>query len=211
MDTEQITRAGNDCGPLIELDDMTYAGLPQPDSLPDWLRLLRQHTPAYAAQPYQQLAAAHRAAGHDHAVRRILMAQRDDQVNRQAIRGLDRAWAWVTGALLGYGYQPWRALLGLLLVLTLSIGWTWTAGQHHGLAHTSRTPTPGMPCTATELIGVGLDLGTPLLKTGARDTCAPTTNRAGQRLTVASWPMQAIAWALAALFIAGFTSAVRKT
>ncbi|XVV10876.1 hypothetical protein ACQP2X_39460 [Actinoplanes sp. CA-131856] len=211
LKTRHVTRASRDSGPLVALDGMTYPQLPDPDSLPYWLRLLRQHTPRYAAQPYQQLAAVHRAAGHDHAVRRILMAQRDDQIHRRAISGWDRNWAQFTGILLGYGYQPWRALLGLLLVLVVSIGWTWTAAQHHGLVHTSRTATPGAACTATELIGVGLDLGTPLLKTGARDTCAPTARPAGQSLAIAGWPLQVLAWAFTALFIAGFTSAVRKT
>jgi hypothetical protein len=47
----------------LALDGLTYAGLP--DSSLDWLDLLREATPRYAAQPYQQLAAAYRAAGHD--------------------------------------------------------------------------------------------------------------------------------------------------
>ena len=208
LDTDGLHHV--DAGPLVDLDGMTYTGMPQPDPLPSWLRLLRTRTPAYAAQPYQQLAAVHRAAGHDHAVRRILMAQRDDQI-RRALRGRDRAWARFTGVILGHGYQPWRALLILLAVLTLSVGWTWTAGRDGGLAHTSRTTSPASPCTATELIGVGLDLGTPLLRTGARDICAPTATTAGQTLTIGAWLLQILAWGFAALFVAGFTGAIRKT
>jgi hypothetical protein len=102
-----------------------------------WLRLFEDHSPAYAAQPYQQLAAMHRAAGHDREVRIILMAQNRDQIARTGVRGWDRSWARLTGLTLGYGYQPWRALLLLLAVLTLSVTAAITAGRHGGLAHTS--------------------------------------------------------------------------
>lgn len=96
-----------------------------------WLELFRQETPAYAAQPYQQLAAAYRAAGDDRQVRRILMAQRDDQLARMSMRWSERAWGWITKVMLGYGYEPWRALLGLVGVLlvscALAVGWAGTA------------------------------------------------------------------------------------
>ena len=153
----------------------------------------------------------HRAAGHDHEVRDILMAQRRDQIDRGAITGSDRTWARLTGLTLGFGYQPWRAVILLLVVLLLSVTAAIAAGHHGGLTHTSRTATPGTACSTLEYVGVGLDLGTPLLKTGTRDLCAPTPTRAGQALTAAGWLLQALAWAFAALFIAGFTSAVRKT
>jgi hypothetical protein len=62
-----------------------------------------------------------------------------------------------------------------------------------------------------ERIGVGLDLGLPLIKTGTRTQCDLTANPIGQRLTVAGWALQVLAWVFATLFVAGFTSAVRKT
>ncbi|MEV6302364.1 hypothetical protein AB0M02_23315 [Actinoplanes sp. NPDC051861] len=208
LDTSTIGSSSG--GALIDLDGTTYIGLPRPGRLSDWLRLLRR-TPAYAAQPYQQLAAVHRAAGHDREVRTILMAQRQAQIDRRAITGWDRFWTRLTGWTLGFGYQTWRALVVLLGVLILSVVAALWAGSEGGLAHTSRTPSVGTPCSTLEQIGVGLDLGTPLLKTGARETCAPTTAPAGQALAVAGWFLQALAWAFAALFIAGFTGAVRKT
>ena len=70
----------------------------------------------------------HRAAGHDREVRIILMAQNRDQIARTGVRGWDRSWARLTGLTLGYGYQPWRALLLLLAVLTLSVTAAITAG-----------------------------------------------------------------------------------
>ncbi|WP_326471737.1 hypothetical protein [Actinophytocola sp.] len=197
----------------LRINGLLYAGLPEGKSTPDWLRLLREGTPEYAAQPYQQLAAAHRSAGHDSQARHILMSQRRDQIHRHAITGpAERAWARFTGLALGYGYQPWRALIGLLIVITGAIVLAILLGGHGGLAQV-RTPTPAVSseCPVVDRIGVGLDLGTPLVTTGARSRCEPTTTGTGQVLTIAGWVLRLLAWAFATLFIAGFTGAIRKT
>jgi hypothetical protein len=212
LDTSGVTRSGQAPGALVDIDGLIYADLPEQIGLARWLELLRDHTPGYAAQPYQQLAAIHRAAGHDGDARDILMAQRRDQIDRGGLRRRDRAWARFTGLTLGFGYQPWRALLLLFAVLAGSVALTVIlGGPGGGLEHTARASTPTTPCGVVERIGVGLDLGLPVVKTGSRDLCAPTDTRAGQTLTVAGWVLQLTAWALATLFIAGFTGAVRKT
>jgi hypothetical protein len=195
----------------LVVDGLTYAGVPVGISSGDWLRLLRQATPSYAAQPYKQFAAAHRAAGHDDEVRRILMAQRQDQIDRGALTGLERAWARLTGLTLGYGYQPWRALLFLIAIAMLAVVLALTLGAHGGVARVNPKPPEANQCSAVERVGVGLDLGLPLIKTGIRSQCNTTTSTTGQVLTVAGWGLQLLAWAFATLFVAGFTGAVRKT
>jgi hypothetical protein len=196
----------------LALDGLTYAGLPLGISSRDWLGLLRQATPSYAAQPYQQFASAHRAAGHDGEVRRILMAQRQDQLDRGALTGrADRAWARVTGLTLGYGYQPWRALIALAVVAATAVGLAFTLGGHGGVARVNPHPAAATRCSAVERVGVGLDLGLPLIKTGIRDHCDTTASTTGQTLTLAGWALQLLAWAFATLFVAGFTGIVRKT
>jgi hypothetical protein len=196
----------------LALDGLTYAGPPVGTSSPDWLRLLREATPSYAAQPYQQLAAAQRAAGHDGEARRTLMAQRRDQINRGALTGrAERAWARLTGLTLGYGYQPWRALLFLLGVATVAVILAVVLGARGGVARTDPKPPSATECSVVERVGVGLDIGLPLIKTGTRDHCDTTSSTTGQVLTVAGWVLQVLAWAFATLFVAGFTSAVRKT
>jgi hypothetical protein len=79
------------------------------------------------------------------------------------------------------------------------------------LAHTTNLSDPGAACTTVERIGVGFDLALPLVKTGARAKCDFTTKPAGQWLTVGGWGLQLLAWGFATLFIAGFTSAIRRT
>ncbi len=190
------------------MDGLTYHGLPRPAAVQRWLVVLREHTPGYAAQPYQHLAAAYRAAGHDRDARGVLIAQRRDHLDRTGPTRAERAWGGLTGITLGYGYQPWRALLLLMATLAVAVVLSVVGGGHGALAQ--KPPAAG-PCTLTDRIGVGLDLGTPLLKTGVRDRCQATTSSAGQALTVAGWLLQLLAWAFATLFIAGFTGAVRKT
>jgi hypothetical protein len=214
------------------LDGMTYSGIPIGLPLDGWLTLLQEAT-QYAAQPYQQLAAAHRAAGHDRDVRKILMEQRRHQIRTSAeasavvSAGLrasrayfawalqvlagkgERAWARLTGLTLGYGYQPWRALIGLLAVLVVAV--TLCVFTDGALAQTKNSATPGAACTTVERVGVGLDVGLPLIKSGARNQCDLTSTATGQRLTIYGWGLQVLAWAFATLFIAGFTGAVRKS
>ena len=60
-------------------------------------------------------------------------------------------------------------------------------------------------------IGVGLDLALPLINTGARQRCGTTSSTTGQALDVAGWALQLLAWDFATLFIAGFTSVIRRT
>ena len=203
----------------LALDRMTYAGVPQLTSdrlIPaqDWVRLLRDGTPGYAAQPYQQLAAGHRALGHERDARKILIAQRDDQLARTHTRWSEWLWGRITKVTLGYGYQPWRALLFLAAVVVLSCLLAVALGSHGALAQTSKTATPGRSCTVVQQASVGLDLNLPVGTSIARADCDLTRNSTGMTaawLISAGWVLRLLAWVFAALFIAGFTSAVRKT
>jgi hypothetical protein len=198
----------------LAVDGLTYAGVPQQISAGGWLDLLRNGTPGYAAQPYQQLAAGYRALGNERQARKILMAQRDDELTRADTRWPERSWGKITKTTLGYGYQPWRALLFLAGVVVLSCVLAVVLGAHGALAQTSKTATPGHSCTVVQQVSVGLDLNLPVGTTLARTNCDLTTNSASAPaawLAAAEWVLRVLAWVFAALFIAGFTSAVRKT
>lgn len=62
-----------------------------------------------------------------------------------------------------------------------------------------------------ETVGRGLDLGAPLLPRAASTACAVTATDAGTVLMIGTWVMQVVSWAIAALFVAGFTGIVRRT
>ncbi|MEV4320545.1 hypothetical protein [Actinocrispum sp. NPDC049592] len=192
---------------LVRLTDMTYASEPVRVSRDEWLGLLRHGTPEYAAQPYQHYAAALRSAGHDREARQVLMAQRRDQIDRALSGRAERLWARLTGLVLGYGYQPWRALIGLLAVVVLSAVLAVVLGGRGALTQVRGSGG----CSVIDQVGVGLDVGSPLVSTGARARCDATNTGAGQVLTSLGWLFRLLAWGFATLFIAGFTGAVRKT
>ncbi len=198
----------------LRVEGLTYSGVPERITAAAWRTLLRDGTPAYAAQPYQQLAAGFRGLGDDLEVRQTLMAQREDQLARAATRRSERIWGRITKITLGYGYQPWRALWFLAAVVVLSCVLAVLFGSHGALAQTSQTATPGRSCTVIQQVGVGLDLNLPVGTILAREGCdlaADSASVTAAWLSVASWALRLLAWVFAALFIAGFTSAVRKT
>jgi hypothetical protein len=198
----------------LAADGLTYTGVPDQISARDWLGLLRHGTPSYAAQPYQQLAAAHRALGDERQTREILIAQRDDELARSHTRWPQRSWGRITKITLGYGYKPWRALLFLAGVVAISCLLAVTLGSHGALAQTDKTATPGQPCTVIQQVSIGLDLNLPVGTSLARAKCDLSADSASATafwLTFAGGVLRVLAWVFAALFIAGFTSAVRKT
>jgi hypothetical protein len=198
------------------LDGLTYARLPRdPLSMGTvgWLDLFRTATPAYAAQPYQQLASVNQAAGHDRDVRQIFIAQRQAQLDRGVLTGRDRLWTIITGLTLGYGYQPWRALLFLLGIVVTSVVLTVTLGAHGALIHQDpkSLAVAVAPCSITERIDVGLEIGAPLLNTHVQDRCIISNTATGIGLSYSTQALQLLTGAVAALFVAGFTGIVRKT
>jgi hypothetical protein len=198
----------------LHVDGLTYAGMPETRPPWDWRDLLRDGTPRYAAQPYQQLSAAYRALGDDRQARLTLMAQRDDQLARAETSWWERWWGRITKVTLGYGYKPWRALWFLAGVVAVSCVLAVVLGAHGALAQTSKTATPGRSCTVVQQVSVGLDLNLPVGTSVARAACDLTTDSASATaawLTAVGWVLRVLAWVFAALFIAGFTSAVRKT
>ncbi len=68
----------------------------------------------YLRQPYEQLATILRRAGRDDDARRVAIAKETSR--RPELKLTGRAWNYVYGLTVGYGYAPWRGLLGLLLI-----------------------------------------------------------------------------------------------
>jgi hypothetical protein len=217
---------------LLAVDGLTYAGVPEPISAKCWRHLLRHSTPRYAAQPYQQLAAGYRALGDEREARETLIKQRDHQLARSGPDGQpartdaddqlartdpgcpERLWGWITKYTLGYGYKPWRALWFLGAVVVISCVLAVVLGSHGALTRTKDAAHPGWPCTVVQQVSVGLDLNLPVGTSVARVQCGLTKHAASVTaawLTGVGWVLRVLAWTFAALFIAGFTSAVRKT
>lgn len=189
----------------VTLDGLTYPNPPVDTDL--WLRMLRDHTHQYEAQPYQQLAAVQRAAGHEHTARKVLIAQQRD-LRHRGDPG-NKLWHRILGITLGYGYKPSRALIGLLTTFVLALCLVWTTNAYNGL--TPAKDRPADSCSPVNRISLAADLAIPLVKLGGAPRCELANGPAGQWATGAGWVVQILGWSFATLSVAGFTGLVRKS
>ena len=200
----------------LTLSGLAYTSLHAVD-WHEWLHLITHHTRDYRPQPYQQLAAALRASGHEATAREVLIAQQQDLYRRGELGGaLNRSAHWLWGALAGYGYRASRAVLALGLVIGIAAGLGVAAGHtpigpgRYVTARTSHTDNPHSPCSLVEQIGVGIDHSVPLAPAGISNRCdLDTSSPLGQAFTVSTWILQALVWTLAALAIAGYLGLIR--
>ncbi|MEV0679516.1 hypothetical protein AB0I60_23620 [Actinosynnema sp. NPDC050436] len=186
----------------VELDGLTYVGVPRDASVDEWLDLLATRTPTYASQPYLQLAAAHQAAGNERDVRRTRIAQQRDLIRRGRLTRWGRLWHRVTGATVGYGYRPALALVWLVGTLLAAVVLVAAVAGPAGLVRS---------CSTVEQVGHALNAVTPLAKPEGVKCQVLTTTGLGRFVVVSTWVLQLLAWAFATLFVAGFTGLVRKT
>ncbi|MFF5210025.1 hypothetical protein [Streptosporangium sp. NPDC000396] len=95
----------------VVLDQFTYQSLAGTMSVKDRVKWLAGGTPNAEPGPYNQLAGCYRAAGLEREASRVLR----EKLRRTArVRGrMWRLWGLVQDLTLGYGYQPWRAVVGV--------------------------------------------------------------------------------------------------
>jgi hypothetical protein len=221
-------------GPAAEhwfsAEGLTYQHAPQGMSTDQWIDCLRRQT-HHAMQPWRQLAASYSLSGRDSEARKILIAQQtahrewlktQPAVTRRAKVG--RAFLQfvlgVSGMTTGYGYQTWRAAIGLLIIGVLSVGLGFTSGYIHAdvpgpavyvAQHSRLTGDEGRPCSKAERVALGVQIGLPLVKLPASDRCIlDSTSVAGQAVTVLSWILQLLGWAFATLVVVGYTGVIRR-
>lgn len=213
-----LLQAAREPGRAWDVDGLRYEGLPRDVDPGQWLGFLRHGTIGYAAQPYQQLAAGHRGAGHDGDVRKTLIEQRKDQLARaNGLGWRSKTWGRVTGLRLGYGYRPAQALLFLAALVLLAV--TACVSVPAALQHPTTPPITTQPdtgsataqgCTLSERIEYALSVTVPLIP-ATTATCEPSPTTTGNILRLTSLALYLLAWSFLTLFIAGFTGAVRKT
>ena len=83
-------------------------------------------------------------------------------------------------------------------------------GAHGAVMPADAATSAASYCSAVQKAGAGLELSLPLIHSSALETCSVTDTAKGQALTSCGWMLQLLAWAFATLFVAGFTTAVRK-
>lgn len=186
------------------IDGLRYDGYPTV-GFDEWLSFLRTGTTSYSPQPYQHLASVARAAGHDNEARKALITQRKDQIKRGNLSRGAKAWARFTGFTLGYGYQPWKALIFVIITVAISFINVFYLNPH-GF---TRTSGPKI-CTATERSQIAIDVVIPFVRTSIGTLCHTTSTDSGQQAAAINIGLTLTGWAFTALFAAGFTRAIRQ-
>ncbi|MFH9871576.1 hypothetical protein ACH4NT_36565, partial [Streptomyces lydicus] len=198
--------------PKVRLNGFTYRAQPEEPDTDTWLQVLRQCMPAYAPQPYRQLAEVCRAEGDEQRAKTALIAQQD--AFGEALRHDDaprrgaRAWHWISRVTVRYGYRSTRALWFLLAVLAVSCALMLVADSQGWLVHPK--VRGGGRCGVVETIGSAVDRTVPLLGFAVAGRCELTNTTAAQWVFVASLVLQVLSWVFLTLFVAGFTGIVRK-
>lgn len=100
----------------LDLDGLTYSALEPQLSARQRLRWLALDKCSHKLQPYEQLAAHYDGLGQPAEARLILYAK--ERLQRRSRNPAARAWSLLQDVTVAYGYQPWRALLWLALLLT---------------------------------------------------------------------------------------------
>jgi hypothetical protein len=99
----------------LSLEGLTYQALEPRLPARQRLRWLAIDPRGHQPQPYEQLAAHYNAIGQPAQAVRVLYARERSQ--RRALPPPARAWSRLQDLAVGYGYQPWRALVWLAVLL----------------------------------------------------------------------------------------------
>ncbi|NEB80570.1 oxidoreductase [Streptomyces sp. SID14478] len=183
----------------LGLDGLTYewlgdaSGARSDDARTRLAWLDRQ--PAYAPQPYEQLAAHYRRSGHEDEARRVLLVR--ERRRRATLGPAGRAWGWLLDATVGYGYRPWIA--GIWLALLTLIG---------SLVFAAHTPVPNKPGEGPPFnpVAYALDLMIPIGGLGQRDGW----HWAGAGVQGFAYALVAVGWILTTTVVAGVTRTLNR-
>jgi hypothetical protein len=186
-----------------------------------WLKLQQPFTP----QPYRQLAKVMSDAGFDRGERRVLFAM-EDRIWKEEGSVASALLRWPLSLVVGYGYYPMRALLGLAILVLL--GWGVYSGARAAGMMVPKDPQAyayfkqnGRAPAFYEPLGplvYSLENSLPLVKLGQTDYWRPDPAPAGPagwmnspRFLFGFLRLQILlGWILATLFIAGVTGVVQK-
>jgi hypothetical protein len=222
--------AGDAAHGLIDFDGLTYTGLPRlpkeqehqnkkkPEN--EWISCLgKGRTAVYAAQPYQELAAAYQGAGNHDAARRVLIAQRDDARERGRLNSLSKAGQWCLKLLIGYGYRSTQALgwLAALFILTALVAIFYFGPKELIVSVPPATPTQASPaaveCSVPGRISYAIEVAFPIvsLSGSTEEHCDLPATGAKSWLVAFGWIVRALAATLAAFYLAGLTGITRNS
>lgn len=220
------------------IDGFVYTGTPcisgdQAKDFKTWSNFLANGTSSYATQPFRYFAGQLIAIGHYSEAHEVLIEQRKQRsklMNDPFRKFVD----FLLRTVIGYGYRTWRAFIGLLICLILTSIPIFFYGNGIGLGAQDRAQADPIAistnlvyesleqsdklvlkglgnCTNPQKFLVAVETAVPLVTTGVKDSCKIVFGtKYGDRLSIILLFFRSASWALAAFFIAGFTTIVRK-
>ncbi|WP_128434374.1 membrane-associated oxidoreductase [Streptomyces cyaneus] len=178
----------------VRLLDLTYTSLTPHEPPERRLPMLERDEDTFDPHGYEQLTAAYRRTGDDHAARLVQLAKQ--RRHRTTLAWYGRLWGHVQDATVGYGFRPMRAL-GWLLSL-LAVGSVAFALDAPPALKADEAPHFN-PLFYT------LDLLLPVISFGQEQAFAP---QGGQQWL--SYVLVLTGWILATTVIAGVTRTVSR-
>jgi hypothetical protein len=137
----------------LDLRGFIYESIAGPTDAASRLRWIARQYPRnrrrgdYHPQPYEQLAAVLRRAGHVAESKKVLMAKEKDLRKYGDLGLLARVWNWILWTTIGYGYRVRRALGWAAGVVLLGVLFFWL-GQGAGLLSPTFSPPDNAPATS---------------------------------------------------------------
>ncbi|MEU6665069.1 membrane-associated oxidoreductase [Streptomyces sp. NPDC046727] len=178
----------------VLLGDLTYTSLTPHEPAERRLPMLERERDGYVPHAYEQLTAAYRRVGDDHAARLVQLAKQ--RRHRRTLPWYGRLWGLVQDVTVGYGFRPLRAAGWLLSLLALG---SVTFALHHPQPLKTGEAPPFDPVFYT------LDLLLPVISFGQDSAFAP---RGGYQ--VLAYVLVLTGWILATTVIAGVTRTVSR-
>ena len=216
----------------LRLAGLTYDGFggDNPPAVGQRLAWIRsQHEPTagggaaapFIAQPYKQLADVYRRAGQDDEARSVEIARRRDLRRYGSIPGHRKVLNWILDATIRYGFETWRALVGLVILYVIVLSAFLFAQHQEGLVTPANTtaaerghPT-AMHCVASYPCfyppGYAVDIVFPLVNLQQAENWRSDGQHAwGWAWVAGTWVATALGWSLATLVVVGYTGLARR-
>ena len=175
----------------------------------------------FAPQPYAQLAKVYQQAGQDREARTVALARRRDLRLYGNLTWYRRALNWLLDRTIQYGYQTWRAVVGIAILYAAVLA-VFSYAQHRaGLIvpiqsiqglHTKPTAggcTSNYPCFSPA--GYAIDTVIPLINVHQADYWRPDASTSWG--DVCAWVSSAgtvVGWLLVTLAVARYTGLARR-
>lgn len=171
---------------------------------------------SFAPEPYEQLAKVYRKAGREGDARKIAVAKRIDERRYGDLGPYRKTANWFFDKTIKFGYQTWRAAVGLIVVFLAFLIMSILAQHYHGLVPINDLANGVHPipvatrCTSSYPcfypLGYAVDVVIPVIDLHQADFWGLY----GWGWVVGSWLATALGWAAVTLLVVGYTGLVRQ-